>query len=53
MRATEEEVKLLRRRFDILDCGNEAWRGHVCDYHSGWLDGYSEGQERTEERAHQ
>lgn len=20
-------------------CGNDAWRGHLCEYHMGWEDG--------------
>lgn len=24
-------------------CGNEAWRGHLCQYHEGYMDGYEAG----------
>lgn len=27
-------------------CGNDAWRGRLCQYHQGWADGWDERQER-------
>lgn len=49
-RATKEELATLKAEFPNLEdcCGNQNWRGHLCQYHQGWIDGWDERGEPGE-----
>lgn len=42
MRLSEADRALLSRHSPTFEgcCGNDDWRGRVCSYHEGFLDGY-------------
>jgi hypothetical protein len=48
---TDEEYAALREEIRARAagcCGDAAWRGRFCPYHSGFLDGFAEATERLE-----
>ena len=46
---TDEDIeRLVRASIDRQPngcCGNDAWRGHLCQYHEGYEDGLNKAQE--------
>ena len=48
--ATDAELQTLREHFPQLDdcCANDSWRGRLCHFHQGWIDGWDAAVERDD-----
>ena len=39
---TEGDQRVQALGAEINCCGNDEWRGRLCQYHQGWADGWDE-----------